>query len=203
MPVKMSEVGPCYYSVLGLCKQASDSEIRDAYRKLALKWHPDRWLKDQVAAGQAKRQFQQIQEAYSVLSDKGKKRIYDAGMLGFLGDDDDEGFCDFVQEMVLMMEDVRSKEEGSTLEDLQALLMGMMTEDERILPQLLYYFGVKNDVDSLDWVTIVVYTCKASCEAGMGYKEEFPWDAALKLGVLTSEEFDNLVVPEKMIGPSD
>ena len=29
------------------------------------KWHPDRWLKDQVAAGQAKRQFQQIQEAYS------------------------------------------------------------------------------------------------------------------------------------------
>ncbi|KAJ6873408.1 chaperone protein DnaJ-like [Populus alba x Populus x berolinensis] len=132
MPVKMSEAGPCYYSVLGLCKQASDSEIRDAYRKLALKWHPDRWMKDQVAAGQAKRQFQQIQEAYSVLSDKGKKRIYDAGMLGFLGDDDDEGFCDFVQEMVLMMEDVRSKEEGSTLEDLQALLMGMMTEDERV-----------------------------------------------------------------------
>jgi len=36
MPVKMSEGGPCYYSVLGLCKQASDSEIRDAYRKLAL-----------------------------------------------------------------------------------------------------------------------------------------------------------------------
>ncbi|KAJ6723387.1 DNAJ-like protein SUBFAMILY B MEMBER 6-LIKE [Salix koriyanagi] len=105
----MSEVGSCYYSVLGLCKQASDSEIRDAYRKLALKWHPDRWLKDQVAAGQAKRQFQQIQEAYSVLSDKGKKRIYDAGMLGFLGDDDDEGFCDFMQEMILMMENVRSK----------------------------------------------------------------------------------------------
>ena len=36
MPVKMSEAGPCYYSVLGLCKQASDSEIRGAYRKLAL-----------------------------------------------------------------------------------------------------------------------------------------------------------------------
>jgi len=45
----------------------------------------------------------------------------------------------------------------------------------QILPQLLYYFGVKNDADSLDWATIVVYTCKSSCEASMAYKEEFPW----------------------------
>ncbi|KAJ4727740.1 programmed cell death protein 2 [Melia azedarach] len=45
----------------------------------------------------------------------------------------------------------------------------------QILPQLLYYFGVKNDVDSLDWATIVVYTCEASCEASVGYKEEFVW----------------------------
>ncbi|KAF9688128.1 hypothetical protein SADUNF_Sadunf02G0165000 [Salix dunnii] len=45
----------------------------------------------------------------------------------------------------------------------------------QILPQLLFYFGVKNDADSLDWSTIVVYTCKSSCEASMAYKEEFPW----------------------------
>ncbi|KAG6736379.1 hypothetical protein POTOM_060874 [Populus tomentosa] len=45
----------------------------------------------------------------------------------------------------------------------------------QILPQLLYYFGVRNDVDSLDWATIVLYTCKSSCEASMAYKEEFPW----------------------------
>ncbi|KAJ6870951.1 hypothetical protein NC652_036579 [Populus alba x Populus x berolinensis] len=45
----------------------------------------------------------------------------------------------------------------------------------QILPQLLYYFGVKNDADSLDWATIVLYTCKSSCEASMAYKEEFPW----------------------------
>lgn len=46
----------------------------------------------------------------------------------------------------------------------------------QILPQLLYYFGVKNDVDSLDWATIVVYTCEASCEENNGpYKEEFCW----------------------------
>ncbi|CAL5437452.1 unnamed protein product [Camellia sinensis] len=46
----------------------------------------------------------------------------------------------------------------------------------KILPQLLYYFGVKNDVDSLDWATIVVDTCEASCEENNGpYKEEFCW----------------------------
>ncbi|XP_022891919.1 programmed cell death protein 2-like [Olea europaea var. sylvestris] len=43
-----------------------------------------------------------------------------------------------------------------------------------VLPQLLYYFGVQNDVDSLDWATIVVYTCETSCK-GEGYKEEFVW----------------------------
>ncbi|KAJ8749628.1 hypothetical protein K2173_026277 [Erythroxylum novogranatense] len=45
----------------------------------------------------------------------------------------------------------------------------------QVLPQLLYYFGVKNDVDSLDWATIVVYTCGASCETSAGYAEEFAW----------------------------
>ncbi|KAH9730607.1 MYND-type domain-containing protein [Citrus sinensis] len=35
----------------------------------------------------------------------------------------------------------------------------------QILPQLLFYFGVSNDVDSLDWATMVVYTCESSCEA--------------------------------------
>lgn len=45
----------------------------------------------------------------------------------------------------------------------------------QILPQLLYYFGVKNEVDSLDWATIVVYSCEASCEGNRAYKEEFVW----------------------------
>lgn len=45
----------------------------------------------------------------------------------------------------------------------------------QILPQLLYYFGVQNDVNSLDWSTIVIYTCEASCDESMAYKEEFAW----------------------------
>ncbi|KAF2304723.1 hypothetical protein GH714_037713 [Hevea brasiliensis] len=108
----MAESEPCYYSVLGLRKQASVTEIRDAYRKLALvniEMASRPVDKNPAVAGQAKRRFQQIQEAYSVLSNKGKKRLYDPGMLGFLGDDDDEGFCDFMQEMLLMMENVRSQ----------------------------------------------------------------------------------------------
>ncbi|XP_021280994.1 uncharacterized protein LOC110414236 isoform X2 [Herrania umbratica] len=92
----MSKAGTCYYSVLGICKQASASEIRDAYRRQALKWHPDRWTRNPNVAGEAKKRFQEIQEAYSVLSDKGKRRIYDAGLLGLLADDDDEvSLCQF------------------------------------------------------------------------------------------------------------
>ncbi|KAI3913104.1 hypothetical protein MKW98_007120 [Papaver atlanticum] len=45
----------------------------------------------------------------------------------------------------------------------------------QILPQLLYFFGVKNDVNSLDWATIAVYTCVDSCETNVAYKEEFAW----------------------------
>jgi len=45
----------------------------------------------------------------------------------------------------------------------------------QILPQLLYYFGVDNEVDSLDWASIVVYACEASCDASLPYKHEFAW----------------------------
>ncbi|KAI3449438.1 hypothetical protein Pfo_006103 [Paulownia fortunei] len=45
----------------------------------------------------------------------------------------------------------------------------------QVLPQLLYFFHVQDSEDSLDWATIVVYTCEASCEGRVGYKEEFAW----------------------------
>ncbi|KAG9159030.1 hypothetical protein Leryth_018576 [Lithospermum erythrorhizon] len=43
----------------------------------------------------------------------------------------------------------------------------------QVLPQLLYYFGVENEENSLDWATIIAYTCDDSCEGGVAYKEEF------------------------------
>nr|GEV16048.1 programmed cell death protein 2 [Tanacetum cinerariifolium] len=45
----------------------------------------------------------------------------------------------------------------------------------QIMPQLLYYFDVKNEYKSLDWATIVVYTCEASCDGSLAYQEEFAW----------------------------
>ncbi|XP_057492964.1 uncharacterized protein LOC130778476 isoform X2 [Actinidia eriantha] len=91
-------VGSCYYAVIGICKDASSSDIRTAYRKLALKWHPDRWAKNSAVAGEANRRFQKIQEAYSVLSDEGKRSMYDAGVLD-LFDEDEESVCEEMNEM--------------------------------------------------------------------------------------------------------
>ncbi|KAL5218491.1 hypothetical protein ABZP36_019175 [Zizania latifolia] len=78
----------CYYTLLGIRKNASATDVRAAYRRLAMKWHPDRWASDPGAAGEANRRFQRIQEAYSVLSDKGKRAMYDAGLFDPLDDDD-------------------------------------------------------------------------------------------------------------------
>ncbi|MCJ7826260.1 DnaJ domain-containing protein [Patescibacteria group bacterium] len=61
-----------YYDILGISKSASDAEIKRAYRKLALEWHPDR-----NKAANANEKFKEINEAYAVLSNKDKRAAYD------------------------------------------------------------------------------------------------------------------------------
>ncbi len=65
-----------YYSTLGISKTASAEEIKKAYRKQALEWHPDKHSSNKAAA-EAK--FKEINEAYQVLSNPQKKQIYDQG----------------------------------------------------------------------------------------------------------------------------
>ena len=91
-----------YYEILGVDKNASDEEIKKAYRKLAAKWHPDRWVNaSEEEKKNAEEKIKEINEANSVLSDSEKRRNYDMfGSAepndgGFGGFDPFEGFNPF------------------------------------------------------------------------------------------------------------
>ncbi|KAJ1372887.1 hypothetical protein KIN20_035180 [Parelaphostrongylus tenuis] len=72
-PSKANVIHEDYYELLGVEKKSSESEIKAAYRKLALKYHPDRNPGDV----HAQEQFKKVSIAYSVLSDPNKRRQYD------------------------------------------------------------------------------------------------------------------------------
>ncbi|XP_046854117.1 dnaJ homolog subfamily C member 21-like [Xenia sp. Carnegie-2017] len=76
----------CYYEVLGLSKDATDLDLKKAYRSLALKWHPDKNVEN---AEEAKEKFQEIQQAYDVLSDRQERLWYDRHREQILNDGDD------------------------------------------------------------------------------------------------------------------
>ncbi|WP_394674483.1 J domain-containing protein [uncultured Chryseobacterium sp.] len=65
-----------YYYFLGVSQDASEEDIKKAYRKLSLKYHPDKNENDEFFAGR----FREIQEAYELLSDKAKRRTYDENL---------------------------------------------------------------------------------------------------------------------------
>ncbi|GAB1597618.1 dnaJ homolog subfamily B member 5-like [Argonauta hians] len=66
-------MGKDYYKILGLAKNATEDDVRKAYRKMALKYHPDK----NKSPG-AEEKFKEVAEAYEILSDKEKREIYDS-----------------------------------------------------------------------------------------------------------------------------
>src|SRR5262249_44570457 len=79
-----------FYEVLGVAKTASVDEIKSAYRKAALKWHPDRNPQNKEVA---EVNFRECTEAYSVLSDGEKRQVYDT--YGHAGLSSSAGGVDF------------------------------------------------------------------------------------------------------------
>ena len=81
-----------YYEILGVSKDASDDDIKKAYRKLAMKYHPDRWVNGtEEEKKDAEQKFKEISEANEVLSDPQKRQMYDNGGFEF----NSEGFDPF------------------------------------------------------------------------------------------------------------
>ncbi|OUS43126.1 putative heat shock protein [Ostreococcus tauri] len=68
--------GKDFYAALGVAPTADENEIRKAYRKLAMKYHPDKNRAD--TSGQSEKKFKEVSEAYEVLSDPKKRELYDA-----------------------------------------------------------------------------------------------------------------------------
>jgi len=83
-----------YYGILGVPQEATEEEIRRAYRRQALEWHPDRRPGDPRAA----ERFREISEAYAVLINAARRREYDeasrAGAAGTFRHSQDELFRD-------------------------------------------------------------------------------------------------------------
>ncbi|KAK8524741.1 hypothetical protein V6N13_015754 [Hibiscus sabdariffa] len=119
-----------FYAVLGLNKECTPTELRTAYKKLALRWHPDRCSAsgNSKFVEEAKKRFQAIQQAYSVLSDANKRFLYDVG--AYDSDDDENGMGDFLNEMAVMMSQTKSSENAEeSFEELQQLFEEMFQVD--------------------------------------------------------------------------
>ena len=84
-----------YYEVLGLSRQASNEELKKSFKKLAMKYHPDR----NPDNPKAEDSFKEAKEAYEILSDSNKRSAYDqfghAGVDQSVGGGGAEGFSDF------------------------------------------------------------------------------------------------------------
>jgi len=89
---------PTHYDVLGVSREASIDEIKSAYRKLSLKWHPDRCPQDKKEEAQSK--FQEIGAAYETLNDERRRQEYNMELDGVrMGGDQEVDMSDIINMM--------------------------------------------------------------------------------------------------------
>ncbi|KAF9675243.1 hypothetical protein SADUNF_Sadunf09G0011800 [Salix dunnii] len=81
----------CHYEVLGISRDSSPEEIRSAYKKLALRRHPDKLVQSGVSQAEATAQFQELVQAYEVLSDPKERAWYDSHRSQILFSDPNSG----------------------------------------------------------------------------------------------------------------
>ncbi|XP_078156815.1 uncharacterized protein LOC144552694 [Carex rostrata] len=98
------------YNILGVNKYCSSEELRLAYKRLAMRWHPDKCSSssNSICMEQAKQKFQKIQGAYSVLSDSNKRFLYDVGAYDSDDEDSNTGLTEILDEVFEMMNQTKS-----------------------------------------------------------------------------------------------
>ena len=157
-----------YYEILGVKRDASDSEIKSAYRKLARKYHPDLHPDDKECA----EKFKEVNEAYEVLSDPSKKERYD--QFGHAGVDPNYGGGGFgggnMQQLMKqaqkmqeeMLENNQSKEgfKYYSSTNLNKLQINMEKYIDNFSPFMYYLYGVvlkdlKRNDHFLDFVSLI------------------------------------------------
>ncbi|CDY33243.1 hypothetical protein Bca4012_090791 [Brassica carinata] len=191
------------YAVLGLNKECTSTELRTAYKKLALRWHPDRCssMGNMEFVDEAKKKFQAIQEAYSVLSDSNKRFLYDVG--AYNSDDDVEdqnGMGDFLNEMAAMMNQSKpnarlsslENSSGDSFEQLQDLFNEMFQGDATAFPPSSSSFPASTFTSSCDFVFDTNYQQSPFGMSSMGTSDPFGFDSrshTFSLGVEHQQDF--------------
>jgi curved DNA-binding protein CbpA len=99
-----------YYETLGVSEKATSEELKKAYRKLALKWHPDKFAtKNLEEKEQANEKMQEINRAFEILGDEDKRKKYDLGITDFPSDTPSYQY-DYKEEVRKQEEKLRRKE---------------------------------------------------------------------------------------------
>ena len=125
-----------YYEVLGVAKDASDAEIKKAYRKAAMKYHPDKFSNaSDKEKKEAEEKFKEVNEAYQVISDKEKRAQYDRFGHAAFEQGDQEALVVASEEMLV---DLKIFSVHSLVEELEVLedsVVLVAVEEEAMLNQ--------------------------------------------------------------------